>query len=76
MDAKGWFASHARPSAARLTAYEIFKPAPAGALDIDIQIEKFAERNASKRLVAEEWSRLWQSWCHQAVAFATRRTAP
>ena len=55
MDAKSWFASLPRPNAARLTAYEIFKRAPSKALDIDIQISKFAEFNGAKKLSDEEW---------------------
>ena len=67
MDAKGWFASLPRPSAARLHAYDVFKPAPVRMLDIDTEIGKFAKFNDRKRLVAEEWWDLWRSWCQQAV---------
>ena len=71
MDAKGWFASDAK-SEIRIHAYDTFKAAPAGALDIDTQIEKFTAFNATKKLSDEEWWRLWRAWCQQAV----RRAAP
>jgi hypothetical protein len=76
MDAKGWFAALPRPNWARITAYDIFKAAPARVLDVDTEIGKFAKYNDRKRLADEDWRALWERWCQLAVANAGRKAAP
>jgi hypothetical protein len=77
MEAEEWFAlapEDGEPSP-RILAYDEFKKAPLKALDIDIQIGRFKEYNAGKRLLPDQWRDLWQRWCVQAVVHAKQYAA-
>jgi len=77
MEAEEWFAlapEDGEPSP-RILAYDEFKKAPLKALDIDIQIGRFKEYNAGKRLLPDQWRDLWQRWCVHAVVHARQYAA-